>query len=231
VSVKLSKTEIEVGKLYFEQGKKPKEIAELLGLSINTVYKAISKYRSYIRELEKEREEKERKKEEPSSKDCSLVRAEDSNVEEKYMKETSSDAGNGKTIIVEDSLRNKVSRRATTMISFRAYLPVLPIGFISYEHRDRVLIPNTVRNDIDIVSKFVDCMLSIVRELENIRDVLLKISERIENIKIVSENNSSRTTMVDEDSVNKNTDEYNVPSFIRDNVWVDIIKSKYASID
>ena len=44
--VKLSRTEVTVGELYFKQGLKPREIAQRLGISINTVYKAISKYKS-----------------------------------------------------------------------------------------------------------------------------------------------------------------------------------------
>lgn len=50
---KLSKTEIEVGRLYFEHGLKPRQIAEKLKISINTVYKALSKYRNlYLKSVE-----------------------------------------------------------------------------------------------------------------------------------------------------------------------------------
>ncbi len=36
-------------KLYFNEGLKPKEIAQKLGISVNTVYKAISKYRAFAK--------------------------------------------------------------------------------------------------------------------------------------------------------------------------------------
>lgn len=45
MSSKLTKTEELAAKLYFNEGLKPKEIAQKLGISVNTVYKAISKYR------------------------------------------------------------------------------------------------------------------------------------------------------------------------------------------
>jgi len=46
---KLTRTEEMAAELYFEQGLKPKEIASKLGISVNTVYKAISKYRNHRR--------------------------------------------------------------------------------------------------------------------------------------------------------------------------------------
>ncbi|NPA69992.1 MAG: sigma-70 family RNA polymerase sigma factor [Crenarchaeota archaeon] len=228
MSVKLSKTEIEVGKLYFEHGKKPKEIAELLGLSINTVYKAISKYRSYMRELERERKVE---RGESSSREGSILKSEENREEGKDVaKELNIENENGKTMIVVEELKSRISRKVTTVLSFKAYMPLLPSSFITYESPVRSILPSSTRSDVDLVSKFVDCMLSIARELENIRDVLLKISERIENIKIVNENGNSRT-VIENQSTEKRNDEYNIPSFIRDNVWVDIIKSKYANID
>jgi len=47
MSSKLTKTEELAAKLYFNDGLKPKEIAQKLGISVNTVYKAISKYRAF----------------------------------------------------------------------------------------------------------------------------------------------------------------------------------------
>ncbi len=44
---RLTRTELAVGELY-SRGMKPREIARALGISINTVYKAISKYRKYL---------------------------------------------------------------------------------------------------------------------------------------------------------------------------------------
>ncbi len=44
---RLTRTELAVGELYM-RGMKPREIAQRLGISINTVYKAISKYRKYV---------------------------------------------------------------------------------------------------------------------------------------------------------------------------------------
>ncbi len=231
MSVKLSKTEIEVGKLYFEHGKKPKEIAELLGLSINTVYKAISKYRSYIRELEKDK--KVDKDNLTNISVDSSSKTEENCKESKLVRDSLPDNGNGKVVSAVEEVKSKVCRRSTTVLSFKAYLPILPSSFILSDYREkRTFLYNVSRNDDDIVSKFVDCMLSIARELENIRDVLLKISERIENIKIVSENVVTQSATVNSRDVREVRDEQNnIPSFIRDNVWVDIIKSKYANID
>ncbi|WP_069808018.1 helix-turn-helix domain-containing protein [Vulcanisaeta thermophila] len=52
MSSKLSKTEEMAAKLYFNEKLKPKEIAQKLGISVNTVYKAISKYRSLFRTID-----------------------------------------------------------------------------------------------------------------------------------------------------------------------------------
>ncbi len=38
--------------MYFNEGLKPKEIAQKLGISVNTVYKAISKYRAFVKNLD-----------------------------------------------------------------------------------------------------------------------------------------------------------------------------------
>ena len=48
MSSKLTKTEEMAARLYFNDGLKPKEIAQKLGISVNTVYKAISKYRALV---------------------------------------------------------------------------------------------------------------------------------------------------------------------------------------
>ncbi|WP_054849775.1 sigma factor-like helix-turn-helix DNA-binding protein [Vulcanisaeta sp. JCM 14467] len=52
MSSKLTKTEELAAKLYFNEGLKPKEIAQKLGISVNTVYKAISKYRAFTKNMD-----------------------------------------------------------------------------------------------------------------------------------------------------------------------------------
>ncbi len=65
---KLSKTEIEAGRLYFEHGLKPRQIAEKLKISINTVYKALSKYRNlYLKSIENREEVKRDEKISPTN--------------------------------------------------------------------------------------------------------------------------------------------------------------------
>ncbi len=58
-ATRLSRTEELAARLYFEEGLKPKEIAQRLGISVNTVYKAISKYRA-LRKIEDDGEAKEK---------------------------------------------------------------------------------------------------------------------------------------------------------------------------
>jgi len=228
VSVKLSKTEIEVGKLYFEQGKKPKEIAELLGLSINTVYKAISKYRSYIKELER-KGSSDSPTRETRDQESSVENVE---VREKSAPKTMTDSdGNGRMVsLVEDRIER--GRRVTTIISFRAHLPLVPVGPLEMKYENsRKPGSLTEERSNEAIEKVSECMLAIARELENIRDVLLKISERLENIKMIP---ISQNGVVDTKSEPRGEDANSagdVPSFIKDNVWVDIIKSKYTSTD
>ncbi len=231
MSVKLSKTELEVGKLYFEQGKKPKEIAELLGLSINTVYKAISKYRSYIRELEK-RNEKE------SSSRGAVI---DSEEGEKYRNEcqitsiaNSNNNGNGKVLnVIEESVEKERKRRTMTIISFKATFVLVPVEALTMVKESKGASTEHVierPGESELFSKVTDSMLMIARELESIRDVLMKIAEHLENVRTIREiENISNHLESRDEKENESTDD--MPSFIKDNVWVDIIKSKYTSTD
>lgn len=54
MSSKLTKTEELAARLYFNDKLKPKEIAQKLGISVNTVYKAISKYRALLKNVEQD---------------------------------------------------------------------------------------------------------------------------------------------------------------------------------
>ena len=56
--MKLTQTEQRIVELY-RRGMKPREIAESLGVSVNTVYKALSKARRILGELEPPREDKQ----------------------------------------------------------------------------------------------------------------------------------------------------------------------------
>ncbi len=203
MSIKLSKTEIEVGKLYFEQGKKPKEIAETLGLSINTVYKAISKYRSYMREISR------------------IISQNNDKDKNNILPENASNE-NGSTKIVKIDVKD-TTKKSTISITFNMKM-YYALSIPRYTKTEQIYTNHKEDSKLmyDMFIRILEKSEALIKILENIGNTLSRIAEYVKHSKINIESSESEKYSKSSDNVNE------VPSFIRDNVWVDIIKSKFS---
>jgi len=216
VSIKLSKTEIEVGKLYFEQGKKPKEIAEILGLSINTVYKAISKYRSAFLKDQNSRNNNNNR--------------EGNRDDREYVQERTRESTS--RVDVKNMTYSKVlSFKISLSINLPYTIPQYIKNSNEFESKDRVLNDDIMKTTTQILelilNKIEEKMNMLINVLESINSTLLKVVDSIGSRLTINE--ISNNYRHDVSSEVGNVKECDIPSFIKDNVWVDIIRSKFSS--
>ncbi|WP_291767207.1 helix-turn-helix domain-containing protein [Caldivirga sp. UBA161] len=169
---KLTKTELAVGDLYYRQGLKPREIAQRLGISINTVYKALSKYRAYSRDNV-------------------------SNVEKVQESTKSSDAN------------AQPPAAALINLSFTVSINQPP---------------SASNLELSSVSEVLNSLMS---EIKLIKDNYAQLINAIMDLKklITSINTYNCSNGYDGES-DGGQQGLNLPSFVKDNVWVDIIRSK-----
>lgn len=169
---RLTKTELAVGELYYRQGLRPREIAQRLGISINTVYKALSKYRSYMRD----------------------------NISGKGV-------GSGEQAPIMTEVRGNTQGTGLLSLSFTINVAQpIPIGG-------------------DGLTEISDALNSLSREIKLLKDeysqlmnVLMELKKLITSIKPIECSDSLSEQRIDNNM--------NLPSFVRDNVWVDIIRSR-----
>ncbi|GGP20261.1 hypothetical protein GCM10007981_07620 [Thermocladium modestius] len=168
MSYKLSKTELTVGDMYFKQGMKPREIAERLGISVNTVYKAISKYKAVHGEQQAEPE---------------------TQVEQRVPSVNADDV--------------KPAHYTITFTISTQYQPQLHM--IQEKCDDQLQVELLLK-----LASSLDALSSKVSELE--RKIMDVISQR------GTGDGVSQAVGIDSTSA---------PDFVRDNVWVDVIRSKH----
>ncbi|MFP3302636.1 MAG: helix-turn-helix domain-containing protein [Caldivirga sp.] len=173
--VKLTKTELAVGDLYYRQGLRPREIAQRLGISINTVYKALSKYRSQLRD------------------NLNINGQAESPLggKEDYVQPQGGQAG---TLV---SLSFTVS---TTQ-------PIQP-SVVNLSEVNELL--GSLSRDIKLLKD----------DYSRIIDALMELKKLVSSMAVVNCGG-----YVDS-RVSGDGRDLNLPSFVRDNVWVDIIRSK-----
>ncbi|MGC8543004.1 MAG: helix-turn-helix domain-containing protein [Vulcanisaeta sp.] len=177
MSSKLSRTEELAAKLYFNEGLKPKEIAQKLGISVNTVYKAISKYRAFAKNVDQE-----------SNGDQAINNA--------------SGKDNMDVLFPENYVFNvKLSIITTQPLSLKNNEP--PEGMYQGE---------------------------LINEIRALRELVSKLVEKVEELERRSICVHSSTDDYDHGNKGNTTQsDYSVPDFLRDNPWVDVIKSIHST--
>ncbi len=258
--VKLSETEIKVGLLYFLDKLPPREIASRLGLSINTVYKAVSKVRSKLRELGVDPERVPREKMELMLRDLDRAEREtrDSNSYGSsgnggLNNSNGKDEAGNEHSVKENVLTHDIERvkRVYPGINIVTLRYTFTINIVSttasksvsgVNNTDRVnngelerelslllrLYLDTVNTTLVAIRDGVE---KLVHNIQKLADELREIANRLESAKITlcsglperSNDGSGDSSRVSKDVEN------DVPEFIRDNVWVDIIRSKYGT--
>ncbi len=170
---KLTKTELAVGDLYYRQGLKPREIAQRLGISINTVYKALSKYRAYSRD--------------------------NTDSVEKVQESTKIDNANTQQSFGVASIN----------LSFTVSINQQPsIGYLELSNVNEVL--NSLMSEIKLIKDNYTQLINIMMDLK----------------KLIANINTSNCSNEHHSEPNDGQRDLNLPSFVKDNVWVDIIRSK-----
>ncbi|KUO84783.1 MAG: helix-turn-helix domain-containing protein [Caldivirga sp.] len=174
--VKLTKTELAVGDLYYRQGLRPREIAQRLGISINTVYKALSKYRSQLRG--------------------------DLNISEQAESPTG-----GK----EDYVQPQGGQAGITLVN------------LSFTVNATQPIQPSVVN----LGEVNELLASLSRDIKLLKDDYSRIIDALMELKkLVSSMAVVNCGGYVDSRVSGDGRDLNLPSFVRDNVWVDIIRSK-----
>ncbi|MFB6470175.1 MAG: helix-turn-helix domain-containing protein [Vulcanisaeta sp. AZ3] len=176
--LKLTKTEELVGQLYFNDGLKPKEIAQKLGISVNTVYKAISKYRTFTKNTDK-----------------SISRTHD----EQKDNDTQSN-GNFNNLTMDNyvfNVRLSIITGTQQTSSTNDYLDM------AYQEE-------------------------LIKELKMLRELVGKLVEKVEELERRSNVLTCKGDEISSISSNDNSpSDHALPDFIRNNPWVDVIKSIY----
>mgnify|MGYP001626345354 CR=1 FL=1 len=167
---KLSRTEMMVGEMYFRQGMKPRDIADKLGISVNTVYKAISKYKAVYGDKWVEEQE------EPASPASSTVNEQ----------------------ISESKPPLTITFTVTTQYS--------PSPQVIQEKCDDQL-------QVELLLKMA----------ASINELFLKINELSRKIEQIMQQPIKK-----EQEPISSTVSGDAPEFIRDNVWIDVIRSKHS---
>ncbi len=240
MTVKLSKTELEVGKLYFEQGLKPQEIARRLNISVNTVYKAISKYRSYLKELsqtqqssirgEEQTSPQDVRKEEVAADKTSSVTVSDrhsceeaSRVETKVRAVVEQDHGIRKlaipgmvNLVLELRVRAPLMSEVTLLTASREQYRVMPRPEDTTSH---------VNGNGEAFLKICDFLQQLVQEIRELKQSLVRILEEVRLHPTSTVHQEQRA----EPESRAGQGSCDMPEFLRDNVWIDIIRSKYST--
>ena len=186
MSSKLTKTEELAAKLYFNEGLKPKEIAQKLGISVNTVYKAISKYRAFT----------------------------------KNMYQAISQASNDKQVSRMDT---QVSNNSYLLSSygniFNVSLSIIA-GMPEPQSRGDYSYDNAYPGEL-------------IKELKSLKELIGKLIEKVEELEKRGADGCVSSSMRGQDKVvnSVSSEPFNndsLPDFIRDNPWIDVIKSIHA---
>ncbi|BDR91351.1 helix-turn-helix domain-containing protein [Vulcanisaeta souniana] len=190
MSSKLTKTEELAAKLYFNEGLKPKEIAQKLGISVNTVYKAISKYRAFVKNLDQPLPQSGN--EQPSNDSLQLT-------------------------------DNNYSLNAYSVFNVKlSIITNSPLPVIS----------NSEPNDTIDKSE-------VVKELRGLRELLGKLIAKVEELEkrgscvpSTGSNHEKEDDYSYNEPINSTAqNNYLLPDFIRDNPWVDVIKSIHSTAE
>ncbi len=184
MSSKLTKTEELAAKLYFNEGLKPKEISQKLGISVNTVYKAISKYRAFVKNLDQSSPQSDN--EQPSND-------------------------------LSQSMDNKYSLNAYSVFNVRfSIITNSPLPIISNANTNDTIERNEVVKELRELRELLGKLISKVEEIEK-RDSCVPSMESNHDKEDEYEHNKPINGTAQ--------DNYLLPDFIRDNPWVDVIKS------
>lgn len=177
---KLTKTELAVGELYYRQGLKPRDIAQKLGISINTVYKALSKYRA------------------------AMLRDSDGKEAAVNMPQDMGQITSGPLYSLTLSFSVNIADNS---------------------------MPNLPQVDIGKVIDAVDRVYEEVKELKEAYDEIMRLLTDISNmLRHTNLNGSDGDNAVLSKLSENNTYDMDIPSFIKDNVWVDIIRSRHSGL-
>jgi len=227
--------------LYFEKGLRPQEIAKQLGLSINTVYKAISKYRSYLKELEKQKVENLNQTEQIQNKQQDDTNKNVEPTANVHNTTTSTEIHHVNENVCERSYR---TYRHVNMLSiiwqFSTRMP--PIyrnltlmstygnninGQNLNNGHDNDITVNTVNSMItEVLGKLCECLQQLVTEIKSLKSELIKVLNH--GIVQIPARPSSEF-VVSESEQKQGKEDSEIPEFLKDNVWVDIIRSKYST--
>lgn len=192
MSIKLTKTELEVAKLYYEYGLKPREIAEKLKISINTVYKALSKYRNYVKEKGLELPENE------------YVITKENVVD-----------------LNQNNQKISVSR-----IDFSINIQLPNYLLESSLHKN-----SHINNNI--INSYQEHVKLLVDELKNLKNIIQELIIQFQKLQEVLKsfaqlsNVSQNIKHVEIENVE--TVNQDIPEFMKNNIWIDIIRSKYST--
>ena len=184
MSSKLTRTEELAAKLYFNEGLKPKEIAQKLGISVNTVYKAISKYRAFTKNT-----------------DQALSQPSD------------------------DKQPNKID----TQVSNNSYLLGSYGGLFNVSLSIITGVPESQpKSEYSYENAYQG---ELIKELKSLKELIGKLIEKVEELEKRSKDvcvpNSAReqNNIITNESPNNDS----LPDFIRDNPWIDVIKSIHTA--
>ena len=184
MSSKLTKTEELAAKLYFNEGLKPKEIAQKLGISVNTVYKAISKYRSFTKNMDQAQSQ-----------------------------------------LNDDKQQNKVDTQVNNSYLLNGYGGVFNVSLSIITG-----IPEPQpRNDYSYESAYQG---ELIKELKSLKELIGKLIEKVEELEKRSRDNCIPSTVREQNNIviNDKLNNDSLPDFIRDNPWIDVIKSIHTNV-
>ncbi|ADN51125.1 helix-turn-helix domain-containing protein [Vulcanisaeta distributa] len=187
MSSKLTKTEELAAKLYFNEGLKPKEIAQKLGISVNTVYKAISKYRAFTKNI-----------------DQALNQLND----DKQLNKVDTQMNNNNSSYLLGGYGNILN----VSLSIITGMP-----------------DPQLRNDYLYESAYQG---ELIKELKSLKELIGKLIEKVEELEKRSKDGCIPGTVKGQDII-VNNEQFNndsLPDFIRDNPWIDVIKSIHADV-
>ncbi len=177
MSSKLSKTEELAAKLYFNEGLKPKEIAQKLGISVNTVYKAISKYRAFAKNVDQE--------------------------------------SNG-----DQAINNALGKDNMDVLFPENYVFNVKLSIITTQ-------PLSLKNNEPPEGMYQG---ELINEIRALRELVSKLVEKVEELERRSICVHGSTDDYDHSNKGNTTQsDHSVPDFLRDNPWVDVIKSIHST--
>ncbi len=256
MTVKLSETEIKVGILYFLDKLSPREIASKLNLSINTVYKAVSKVRAKLKELgldpdkePRDRVEKallslERLSKQPQVRYINKLANElaPQDIHEKVHINSRSSEYSNLNVDAKSLERSKVFFNpgpSTVALSYSLTLNIASSSLLINRRAEReTQKENTVLAEMHnvlikqtellyaVVSTVCDYMDKLVRTIQMLVDEVRNLCSAIQSHRVNIDMNAE---VAREQKLGTSQSSELLPDFIRDNVWVDIIRSKYST--